>query len=451
VEIDNASLQDIDVFPTDAAAPSVFSLMNTCRTAKGPRLLDAFLRRPQSNAGGILGVQASLSILGDLGGRGIWPFPAGRIEAAEKYLLSNILVMGPSFSALSRAKRAFFAMRHRHLAETLDGHARNMVEVLTQVEGLPLRRFSSAPGPLGAIGRGIEGFLSARSPDGMVVLDSLPRWRKAPSSALDWIFRGGLKPELNRLLAHLHELDMLLCLVEFNQRNGLVNPEPLSDGDLRITADDLRNLFLPKGQGNEFRLGEGRRLLFLTGPNMAGKSTLLKAVGLATYLSHLGLGVPAKRFVFSVLGGMLTGISISDSLSLGNSYYMSEVKRVKEAALLAAKVPRCLLLFDETFKGTNVKDASDATFALVKALARLPHVIGIISSHLHEVAQAVAELPNVVPMKMEAVDGAIRFAYRLEAGVSTQRLGMRLLEEQGVLALLDSLAVNKEEDPAEAA
>jgi len=142
---------------------------------------------------------------------------------------------------------------------------------------------------------------------------------------------------------------------------------------------------------------------------------------------------------FSVLGGMITSIGISDSLSLGNSYYMSEVKRVKEAALLAGRVRTCLLLFDETFKGTNVKDASDATSALIKALSGLTHVIGILSSHLHEVAEELAEFPNVIPMKMEAEEGALAFTYRLEKGVSTQRLGMRLLEEQGILDLLESI------------
>jgi len=440
MEIDNASLLDIDVFSRDPAAASVFTLLNTCRTVKGPRLVDAFLRKPQQNPEGILGVQTSLAILGDLGGHGIWPFPAGRIEDVEKYLFSNILLIAPSVSALSWAKRLHFSVRHRHLAETLARHAENLVEVLTRLESLPFRRFASASGPLGAVGKGIEAFLSARLPDGMTVHDSLPGWRKTPPLALDRIFRGGLKSELNRLLAHLHDLDMLLCLAEFNIRNGLVNPEPLADGSLLISAEYLRHLFLPAGRGNNVRLGDGPNLVFLTGPNMAGKSTLLKAVGLAVYLGHLGLGVPAKRLKFSVLGGMMTGITISDSLSLGNSYYMSEVKRVKEAAVLAGKAPTCLLLFDETFKGTNVKDASDATFALVKALSRLTHVIGIISSHLHEVAEAAAGFPNVMPMKMEAEEGAMTFTYRLEEGVSTQRLGMRLLEEQGVLALLAAIS-----------
>ena len=414
-------------------------MMDNCRTVRGPQLLDAFLRNPFKDRADILQVQESLSIINGFRDQEIWPFTKGRIEDAEKYLSSNILLIEPSSLGLAWVNRAYFSLRRPGLSEILHQHVEILLETLSLVASLPLGRFSSAPGPLGRIGKGILSFLAARLSDGMTVQDSIPAWRKASPLVLDGIFRRELKPELRRLIGLLHELDMYCCLAGFNRRHGLVNPEILAEETFHVTAEDLHHLFLLQGRGNDIQLGDGRAILFLTGPNMAGKSTLLKSVGLAVYLGHLGLGVPAKRMALSVLGGMITSISISDSLSLGNSYYMSEVKRVKEAALLAGRVRGCLLLFDETFKGTNVKDASDATSVLVKALARLNSIMAIISSHLHEVAEEVSGFPNVVPMKMEAEESSVAFAYRLEKGVSTQRLGMRLLEQQGVLDLLESL------------
>lgn len=438
MEIDLASLQDIDVFARDSGCASVFESMNTCRTMRASQKLDAFLRNPFNNRRDILQMQESLTLICDLGGRKAWPFPKGQIEEVEKYVLSNILLIEPTVLGLTAVNRLYFKLRHQSLAEVLNQYVRNLIESLSLVKNLPLEQFSCSQGPLAEIEKGIGAFYAFRLSDGRTVEEMLSGWQKVSPLALDWIFRRELKTEIKRLLGCLHELDMLYSLADFNFRNGLINPKILPEGTLGLVVRDLHHLFLPHGQGNDIHLGADHSIIFLTGPNMAGKSTLLKSVALAVFLGHLGLGVPAKSMEFSLLGGLVTSITISDSLKLGNSYYMSEVKRVKEAALLARRVDGCLLLFDETFKGTNVKDASDATLALVQALSRFKHVMGFLSSHLHEVAEELADTPNVIPMKMEAKEGSMAFTYLLEEGVSKQRLGMRLLMEEGVFELLDS-------------
>lgn len=438
MEIDLASLQDIDVFARDSGGESVFDSMNTCRTLRASQKLDTFLRNPLKSRGDILQMQESLTLICELGGQKTWPFPKGQIEEIEKYLLSNILMIEPNVVGLTAVNRLFFKLRHQSLSEVLNRYVRNLLESLSLAKELPLEIFSSSQGPLAEIAKSIGAFYAFRLSDGRTVEEMLSGWQKASPLALDWIFRRELKAEIKRLLGCLHELDMLCSLADFNFRNGLINPKLLPEGTLGLVVHDLRHLFLPHGQGNDIHLGADRSIIFLTGPNMAGKSTLLKSVALAVFLAHLGLGVPAKSMNFSLLGGMVTSITISDSLKLGNSYYMSEVKRVKEAALLARRVGSCLLLFDETFKGTNVKDASDATLALVQALSRFKHVMGFLSSHLHEVAEEFASITNVFPMKMEAKEGGMAFTYLLEEGVSKQRLGMRLLMEEGVFELLDS-------------
>lgn len=198
MEIDDASLQDIDVFSRDSGAASVFAMMNTCRTVRGARLLDAFLRNPLGNRKDILEVQESLSALGGFGDQEIWPFTKGHIEDAEKYLLSNILLIEPSSLGLAWVNRAYFSLRRPGLSEILHRHVDILLETLSLVARLPF--------------------------------------------------------ELSRLLGLLHELDMLICLAGFNRRHGLVNPEILDEGEqLLYERGEAR-------EGSGHARGQGPRL-----------------------------------------------------------------------------------------------------------------------------------------------------------------------------------------------
>ncbi len=102
---------------------------------------------------------------------------------------------------------------------------------------------------------------------------------------------------------------------------------------------------------------------------MAGKSTLMKSVGIALYLAHMGFPVAAQQFSFAVRDGIVTSINLADNLNAGASHYYAEVLRVKEVALQLQQGRHLFVIFDEMFRGTNVKDAYDATIALTAAFA----------------------------------------------------------------------------------
>lgn len=194
--------------------------------------------------------------------------------------------------------------------------------------------------------------------------------------------------------------------------------------------------------GNPLRISPDERLIFLTGPNMAGKSTYLKAAGVAVYLAQLGMGVPARSFRLTPFDCLFSGINTTDNLRLGQSYFYREVRRVRDLTDILARRLTTLALFDEMFKGTNLKDASDACMAVLTGFSACDNSAFVVASHIAELAEGVDYLPGSRFLHFGAIaeDGHLVFDYRLRNGVSQQRLGMVILDREGVLAALAALA-----------
>jgi DNA mismatch repair ATPase MutS len=180
-------------------------------------------------------------------------------------------------------------------------------------------------------------------------------------------------------------------------------------------------------------------MLFLTGPNMAGKTTYLRSCGIALYLAHLGMGVPARSFRFSPCQRMFTSISVHDNVRSGVSFFRAEALRVKAIAQSLSEGFRVVALLDEPFMGTNLKDALDASRAILESFAHKEGSVFLVSSHLIELGDHMIATGRVDCQHFEAHEheGRLRFEYLLRPGVSTQRLGMRVLREEGIFMLLE--------------
>jgi DNA mismatch repair ATPase MutS len=174
---------------------------------------------------------------------------------------------------------------------------------------------------------------------------------------------------------------------------------------------------------------------------MAGKSTLMKSVGIGIYLAHMGFPVAATEMTFSVRGGLYSSINVADNIGLGYSHFYAEVVRVKQAAEAAASGKKLVLMFDELFKGTNVKDAYDGTLAVTEAFADYRDCLFIVSTHIIEVGAALAGLHNIQFAYMPTVmEGARpRYSYRMQEGVTEDRQGMMIIKNEGILALLNNI------------
>jgi DNA mismatch repair ATPase MutS len=215
------------------------------------------------------------------------------------------------------------------------------------------------------------------------------------------------------------------------------HPE-VADEPTAVEAEGLTNLFVAEPVPVDVRLGHPRHMLFLTGPNMAGKSTLLRSLGAALYLAHLGMGVPAKRFRFGPCQSLVTALDVSDDIHAGVSFFRAEALRMKAIGQAMKSGRTVIALVDEPFKGTNVQDAMDASWLVLKAFTRAKSSLFAISSHLIELGDTLLATDRVVCRHFEAADTThgLVFDHRMRDGVSTQRLGMRVLEQEGLMELM---------------
>jgi DNA mismatch repair ATPase MutS len=182
-----------------------------------------------------------------------------------------------------------------------------------------------------------------------------------------------------------------------------------------------------------------RNVIFLTGANMAGKSTWMKSVGISVYLAHIGFPVAAKSMEFSVREGLYSSINVADNIALGYSHFYAEVVRVKNAAEATATGKHLLLMFDELFKGTNVKDAYDGTLAVTEAFSEYANCLFIVSTHIIEVGEELKRRENIqftyMPTIME--NSIPRYTYRLENGITEDRQGMMIIRNEGIIEMLE--------------
>lgn len=175
---------------------------------------------------------------------------------------------------------------------------------------------------------------------------------------------------------------------------------------------------------------------------MAGKSSLLKSLGLAVYLAHIGFPVPATKLETTVFSGLATTINLPDDINSGLSHYYNEVKRVKHVATILAQNENRFIIFDELFRGTNVKEAYDASLLIISELAAVYSSLFFISTHIVELAEELRKFSNVCFRYMDVVfeDKKPVFTYKLKDGVSKERLGMYIVQNEGIIELIKKAA-----------
>ncbi len=254
------------------------------------------------------------------------------------------------------------------------------------------------------------------------------------------LLKAVLNKEMQELLNFVYEVDLYIAVSDVARAKGFSYARALAPEENLLAAKGLAHPCIDKAIGNNLELNVQNNVLFLTGANMAGKSTLMKAIGINFYLAHMGFPVAATEMVFSVREGMYSSINVADNIGLGYSHFYAEVVRVKQAAVAAASGKRLLLMFDELFKGTNVKDAYDGTLAVTKGFAHYQDCLFIVSTHIIEVAAALNEEDNVQFVYMPTVmEGVVpRYTYKLEKGITEDRQGMMIINNEGILELLNA-------------
>lgn len=234
--------------------------------------------------------------------------------------------------------------------------------------------------------------------------------------------------------AALAQLEALASFASFTFERPDCDFPTVVDGPLRLRAQQLRHPLLERPVANDVELPGPGAALVITGSNMSGKTTLMRAIGLDTVMALAGLPVAAARFEVSRVQ-VLTSMRVKDSLERGVSYFYAEVQRIR-TLLDAARRPGlpCLFFLDELFMGTNTKERQLASKHVLRLLLDAGGA-GAITTHdlaLTELAAERAPLVQNVHFRDHMADGEMRFDYTLRPGVVQTTNALEVLRQAGV-------------------
>ena len=237
------------------------------------------------------------------------------------------------------------------------------------------------------------------------------------------------------------KLDAWYSMAVAGREFNLVMPEILDSELPYIEVKSLHHLLLPEAVSYDVHMDPKSNFFFLTGANMAGKSTFIKSIGAALFLAHLGMAVPAAQMRVSLFDGILSNINVVDNLVKGESYFFNEVQRIRNTIIQISDQKKWLVLIDELFKGTNVQDAMKCSSTVIKGLIKIKTSLFVLSTHLYEIGEELRQYPNICFKYFETRihNGQLEFPYQLRDGISNDRLGYLILEREKVVELLEKL------------
>ena len=237
------------------------------------------------------------------------------------------------------------------------------------------------------------------------------------------------------------QIDAWYGMAQAVRKFGLVFPAFVQNEEPVIEAKGLYHLLVNEPVAYDVTLNQKTNFLFLTGANMAGKSTFIKSVGAAVFLAHIGMGVPAQQMKLTLFDGMLSNINVVDNISKGESYFYNEVQRIKATITKISDGKKWLILIDELFKGTNVQDAMKCSSTVIEGLLKMKNSLFILSTHLYEIGEELKRYPNIDFKFFETsiVNDQLHFSYHLKDGISNDRIGYLILKREGVVEMLERM------------
>jgi DNA mismatch repair protein MutS len=265
------------------------------------------------------------------------------------------------------------------------------------------------------------------------------RRRRSSELFADLVQRtAGHVARLQALAAALAELDVLACFAHLAERRGWVRPELLEEPGIDIEAgrhpvlesmsEALGERFVP----NDLRLSAEERLLVITGPNMAGKSTVMRQTALIVILAHLGAFVPADAARIGWVDRVYTRVGAGDELSQGRSTFMVEMSET--AKILRSVTPRSLVLLDEIGRGTSTFDGLAIAWAVAEHLHDEAQPLTLFATHYHELTELGRTRPHAGNrhIVVREVRDRIVFLRKLAEGGANRSYGVQVARLAGL-------------------
>jgi DNA mismatch repair protein MutS len=438
MQIDNISFNDISIFHQEEEF-SIFHKLNFTRTTGGKEWLRRFFSEPHSDVKRILGTQNIIRTL--MAHVDEWPqdITNGTVLVIDKFLdysLDPISANQNTFNTLSykwlhSEDYSMVKYSMTHFADFLRG-LKKIAALLEAVE-LP---------------KNISFYIDRIRQ----LLREAPLQQLASTSAGEnfsirqnlyygFHFRGRYRSSILELIEIFSRLDAWYSMAVAVKTFNLSFPVFVDQDTPLVEAKGLYHILIPHPVPYDMQMSPDHNFLFLTGANMAGKSTLIKSVGAAVFLAHIGMGVPAAGMKLTLFDGLLSNINVVDNIAKGESFFFNEVQRIKHTIETINNGKKWLVLIDELFKGTNVEDAMKCSLTVIKGLIKIKNSLFILSTHLYEIGNELQAFPNISFRYFETnvSEEQLTFSYQLKEGISNDRLGYVILKREKVVEMLENL------------
>lgn len=423
LQTDDQTIDDLRFFAKKDQS-GVYDIYNNTHTRGGENVLEKMFRNPLSDKDAITKRASVIAAFASM--KTGFPFDGGLLDNAEKYLIHSKaqhegqkITLGEKeiYNGVSAVIELFHLVRDfavqgdASMISDLRDERTDLLTVLSVPALEPI--FNEKPG-------------TKLSFAAVTAYDNLIRIREQ-----DKVFA---------VLQFIYLMDALISVAHVASKRNFVFPiaHPKGSGLLRI--EGVYHPGLENPVANSLTMDKNRSVVFLTGANMAGKSTFLRSFSTAVYIAHMGFPVAAKFMEFSVMDGVYTTINLPDNLGIGASHFYAEVLRVKKIAMELHSGKFVFVLFDELFRGTNVKDAHEGTVSVINAFATRANSKFIISSHIVEAAAELKQKQNIgfhyLPTRMKG--NMPEYTYTLEEGVTNDRHGMIIIKNEGILEVLQN-------------
>jgi DNA mismatch repair ATPase MutS len=439
-DIDKQTIGDLELFEKAKGDKSIFSYYNFTKSIGGKKRLENIFRNPLTDLESIQSRIQTIKCFQKL--KASIEIEKECLDFIEYYLIqqnvpNRFSVSNSYFKAISyklKPKNEYYIVR-RGIRFTIDflnkiyDYAKqlqneNSTETITKIQNIICQKIEST------------------SLNAVLSLKKRRKLNPYEFGKLDFYFRKSEKNNLQEILEIVYEIDVFKSIVTAIDKNGLSLPV-FTQQPNSFRIEGLFHPFIDNPISNDFEFIANKNLCFLTGPNMAGKSTFLKSISVSLYLSHLGFPVPAKNLETSFYNGLLTTINLADNINKGYSHFYNEVLRVKYIAERINHTGNIFVVFDELFRGTNVKDAYEASLAVISAFSKQHKGVFAISTHIIEVANKLNNNESIFFKYFEAnlVNEIPQYNYRIKDGVTDERIGMYILKKEKVIETIESAAI----------
>jgi DNA mismatch repair protein MutS len=436
MQVDKTTLADLSIFHSEPEQ-SLFHHLDHTHTNGGRDELRVLLQNPHASLEAVLDAQQTIRCL--LNVLDQWPpqITNGTVMMMEKFFDSQLDRFNPNPSRFDAFLFKLFSKHDFSLIRYSVQHAydfhKGLQDMAALLEQQPLSR------QLGIWVTRMKMLLDRPMIQELIAED---KKNISPVNLLRYCgFLRNQKTAAFELMDIYSKLDARLSLAIACRKHDYTFPTVTQAAQPFIKSIQLYHPLLTTPVAYDIDLSIEKNFLFLTGANMAGKSTFIKSVGAAAYLAHLGMGVPAKEMHLSFLDGLLSNIQVVDNIIKGESFFFNEVQRIKNTVEKISDGKNWLILIDELFKGTNQQDAVKCSVTVIEGLRKMKNALFVLSTHLYEIGEELKKHGNIQFYYFETAvqDDQLLFSYKLKEGISNDRLGYLILKKEGVVDLLEKL------------